>query len=751
MPSRSWRSTTSSRCATRSPRPSSGWASGSSTPSSGWAPDHFESLYELVSFTTSPTRRRAAGPRRSGASRPTSPRSAPPGAALAAKSLRRSADVSDRAERAGDRPYAGAADAHLDLRHHLSYAEYLGPGRRPHAPSARGRARTTRCSSSSSTRPRELWLKLVLHELHTVAALVDADDLGPAFKSFARVERVMQGLISSWDVLSTMTPADYMALPRRARHVERLPVVPVPGAGVRAREPQRGLPGAVPPRARALRPPRRRAPPAVAVRPGGAPARPAGPARRPPRSSSGTGRRATPPTPRVVEAWLVVYREPETHWDLYELGEDLLDLEDAMRQWRLRHVTTVERIIGLKVGTGGTAGVPYLRERLQLVLFPELWDVRTAALSGRGPTSSDLLGPGRRRGRPRRSRPPIPWPAAATASSSPRAWPTWPATRSGSSRAPPGRRSRTCSARGPRRPSTPTSKGTTRGRRTTRTCGRRWPRLVGARPGEAVVMNSLTVNLHLMLRSFYRPTAERYRIVIEADVFPSDRYAVMGVARAHGLDPADAVVILTPRPGERHLRTEDVAGYLEREGASVAVVVLSAVDFRTGAFLDLPAITDAAHRAGAFIGLGPGPRGRQRPRPPARLGRRLRRVVPLQVRQLRAGCGRRLLRARAPRHRSVPGPPGRLVGARPRLPVRHAVRVRAGRGCRGLADLEPAHPGHGAGPGLPGAVRRGRARPAAGPQRAPHRVPGTPAGRGGRPPADRGHHARGNPSDGARS
>ena len=79
----------------------------------------------------------------------------------------------------------------------------------------------------------------------------------------------------------------------------------------------------------------------------------------------------------VVDAWLIVYREPETHWDLYELGEDLLDLEDAMRQWRLRHVTTVERIIGLKAGTGGTAGVPYLRERLQLVLFPELWDVRT--------------------------------------------------------------------------------------------------------------------------------------------------------------------------------------------------------------------------------------------------------------------------------------------------------------------------------------------------------------------------------------
>lgn len=126
--------------------------------------------------------------------------------------------------------------------------------------------------------------------------------------------------------------------------------------------------------------------------------------------------------------------------------------------------------------------------------------------------------------------------------------------------------------------------------------------LVGARPGEAVVMNSLTVNLHLMLRSFFRPTNARYRIVIEADVFPSDRYAVMGVARAHGLDPDDAVVILSPRAGECHLRTDDVTGFLDREGASVAVVVLSAIDFRTGALLDIPAITEAAHRAGVLIG-----------------------------------------------------------------------------------------------------------------------------------------------------
>jgi kynureninase len=126
--------------------------------------------------------------------------------------------------------------------------------------------------------------------------------------------------------------------------------------------------------------------------------------------------------------------------------------------------------------------------------------------------------------------------------------------------------------------------------------------LVGARPGEAVVMNSLTVNLHTMLGTFYVPSGDRRRIVIEADVFPSDRYAVMGEARAHGLDPDDAVVVLTPRPGERHLRTEDVTDFLRRDGGSVAVVLLSAVDFRTGALLDIAAITAAAHEAGARMG-----------------------------------------------------------------------------------------------------------------------------------------------------
>jgi kynureninase len=126
--------------------------------------------------------------------------------------------------------------------------------------------------------------------------------------------------------------------------------------------------------------------------------------------------------------------------------------------------------------------------------------------------------------------------------------------------------------------------------------------LVGALPGEAVVMNSLTANLHVMMGSFYVPTGERHRIVIEAEVFPSDRYALMGVARAHGFDAEETLVVLAPPSGEPNLRTQDVTDYLAREGGSVAVVVLSAVDFRTGALFDIPTITAAAHAAGARMG-----------------------------------------------------------------------------------------------------------------------------------------------------
>jgi kynureninase len=122
-------------------------------------------------------------------------------------------------------------------------------------------------------------------------------------------------------------------------------------------------------------------------------------------------------------------------------------------------------------------------------------------------------------------------------------------------------------------------------------------RLVGALPSETVVMNSLTVNLHLLLVSFYRPAGRRTRIVIEDSAFPSDSYAVRSQVRFHGLDPADAVVRLTPRPGEDTLRTEDLVF-----DDTVALVLLGGVNYLTGQLMDMPAITAAGHAAGAVVG-----------------------------------------------------------------------------------------------------------------------------------------------------
>jgi|HigsolmetaAR206D_1030411.scaffolds.fasta_scaffold01938_7 kynureninase len=127
-------------------------------------------------------------------------------------------------------------------------------------------------------------------------------------------------------------------------------------------------------------------------------------------------------------------------------------------------------------------------------------------------------------------------------------------------------------------------------------------RLVGALPEETVVMNTLTVNLHLLMVSFYRPTADRNRIVIEDSAFPSDSYAVRSQARHHGFDPDEVVVRLRPRPGEETLRTEDVVDYLDREGHRVALVLFGGVNYLTGELLDIPAITRAGHRAGAMVG-----------------------------------------------------------------------------------------------------------------------------------------------------
>ncbi len=223
----------------------------------------------------------------------------------------------------------------------------------------------------------ELWMKLMLHELEAAMAHVAADQLGSAFKGLARVSRIMEQLVHAWDVLATMTPPEYSAirpylanssgfqswqyrciefrlgnknatmLKPHAHAPERLALVAAAHAAPSLYD-------------EALRLLARRG---IAV------------------PMTHTERDWTQPyvaSAEVEQAWLSVYRAPQTHWDLYQLGEELTDLEDAFRLWRFRHVTTVERVIGFKRGTGGTGGVSYLRKMLDVVLFPEIWTLRTS-------------------------------------------------------------------------------------------------------------------------------------------------------------------------------------------------------------------------------------------------------------------------------------------------------------------------------------------------------------------------------------
>ena len=127
-------------------------------------------------------------------------------------------------------------------------------------------------------------------------------------------------------------------------------------------------------------------------------------------------------------------------------------------------------------------------------------------------------------------------------------------------------------------------------------------RLVGARPSEVVTMNSLSVNLHVMLASFYRPTRERFRILIEDGAFPSDRYAVTSQLRWHGIDPADGLLLARPRPGEETLRSEDIEALISAHGPSLALVWLPGVQYVSGQVLEMERLTAAAHAAGALSG-----------------------------------------------------------------------------------------------------------------------------------------------------
>jgi kynureninase len=127
--------------------------------------------------------------------------------------------------------------------------------------------------------------------------------------------------------------------------------------------------------------------------------------------------------------------------------------------------------------------------------------------------------------------------------------------------------------------------------------------IVGAKPSEVVAMNQLTVNLHLMMVSFYKPTAQRYKLIVEAGAFPSDQYAFESQVKFHGLNPDDAIVELKPRDGETTIRTEDIVSTINQHGSTIALVLVGAIQYYTGQFFNIKKITEAAHAVGAYAGF----------------------------------------------------------------------------------------------------------------------------------------------------
>jgi len=265
--------------------------------------------------------------------------------------------------------------ARLDFSEEMSYGDYLHldailNAQHPRSPDHNEMLFIVQHQTS------ELWMKLMLHELRAAIEGIAQDKLGSAFKMLARVSRIMEQLVHAWDVLSTMTPPEYSAIrPYLAsssgfqsyqyRCIE-FAMGNKNAAMLKPHEHRADLLAQV---EAALHAPSLYDESLRLLARRGIPV---------PRSH--TERDWTLPyveSEAVRDAWLVVYRDPDAHWDLYQLGEELTDIEDAFRLWRFRHVTTVQRIIGFKTGTGGTSGVAYLRKMLDTVLFPEVWALRT--------------------------------------------------------------------------------------------------------------------------------------------------------------------------------------------------------------------------------------------------------------------------------------------------------------------------------------------------------------------------------------
>ncbi|TDK67299.1 tryptophan 2,3-dioxygenase [Sapientia aquatica] len=266
-------------------------------------------------------------------------------------------------------------DAKLDFSKDMSYGDYLGLGQiltaqHPRSPNHNEMLFIVQHQTS------ELWIKLMLHELRAVRTQLQSGDLPPAFKMLSRVARIMDQLVHAWDVLATMTPSEYTAIrpylgqssgfqSYQYRELEfLLGNKNATLMKVHETEPENHAKLAA-----ALSSPSIYDEAILLMAREGL----AIDAARLQRD----WRLPVEANASVQAAWTQVYQAPEQHWVLYELAEKLVDLETAFRIWRFRHVTTVERIIGFKTGTGGTAGVSYLRKMLDVVLFPELFALRT--------------------------------------------------------------------------------------------------------------------------------------------------------------------------------------------------------------------------------------------------------------------------------------------------------------------------------------------------------------------------------------
>jgi tryptophan 2,3-dioxygenase len=266
--------------------------------------------------------------------------------------------------------------AKLDFSQSMSYGDYLQldailSAQQPRSPDHNEMLFIVQHQTS------ELWMKLMLHELRAAIANLAANELGTAFKMLARVSRIMEQLVHAWDVLSTMTPPEYSAIrPYLASssgfqsYQYRCIEFALGNKNAAMLKPHAHRPDLLAQVQAAFEAPSLYDEALRLLARRGIPV-----------PDSHTQRDWTLPyaaSDAVEQAWLTVYRNPKQHWDLYQLGEELTDLEDAFRLWRFRHVTTVERVIGFKRGTGGTGGVSYLRKMLDVVLFPEIWTLRTS-------------------------------------------------------------------------------------------------------------------------------------------------------------------------------------------------------------------------------------------------------------------------------------------------------------------------------------------------------------------------------------